>query len=412
MQLYGTDYLRAKLAHKRIRVSKRYRYYEMKNTFRAVGTIIPPQFLCLRPVLGWCEKAVDTLADRLVFDGFSGDDLYISEIFDLNNRDILCSAAIKDALIASCSFVYISADEFGEPRLQVIDGGEATGIIDPTTNLLTEGYAVLERDRRTRKAVTEAYFTAEYTEIIRSGKVSERRPNPAPYALLVPIIFKPDAHRPFGHSRISRSSMALIDSAARTLWRSEVSAEFYSFPQKYILGLDPDAEEQGSEQSAKFDKFRAAISSFLRFDRGENGDMPTLGQFQQQSMTPYADQLRMFASVFAGENGLTLDDLGFSTANPSTAEAIKAAHENLRLTAQAAQRSFGSGLLNVGYLAACLRDKEEFSRSMMSSVTAEWLPIFSPEASELGALGDAVLKLSQAFPDWLDEQKLHRLTGL
>ena len=49
---------------------------------------------------------------------------------------------------------------------------------------------------------------------------------------------------------------------------------------------------------------------------------PKLGQFQQQSMAPFTEQLKNAASGFAGETGLTLDDLGFLD-NPSSAEAIK-----------------------------------------------------------------------------------------
>lgn len=414
MQTYGIEHLRRKLAAKQSRVRLRYRYYDMKNSFDTTATIIPSQFVSLKAVLGWCAKAVDTLADRLVFDRFTDDDYYLNELFDMNSRDIFTGAAIKDALIAACSFVYISADETGYPRLQVINGHEATGVIDPITNLLTEGYAVLERDGRyapenefsaLSEPTVEAYFTAGRTEIYRRKKLSETFTHKAPYALLVPMIFKPDASRPFGHSRISRSNMALVRSAARTLWRSEVSAEFYSFPQKYVLGLSP--------KSTPFDRWKATVSTLLRFDKDpKSGDHPVIGQFQQQSMTPYTEQLKMFASVFAGENGLTLDDLGFSTSNPTTAEAIKAAHENLRLTAQAAQRSFGTGLINVGYLAACLRDRQKYDRFAFADVKTDWQPIFTVEPSELGTLGDAVLKIQQAFPDYFTEDKLRRLTGL
>ena len=126
----------------------------------------------------------------------------------------------------------------------------------------------------------------------------------------------------------------------RTLKRSEVSAEFYSFPQKYVLGLSPDAEA--------LDKWRATVSTMLQLDKDEDGDSPTVGQFEQQSMAPYVEQLKMFASLFAGETGLTLDDLGFSTDNPSSVEAIKAQHENLRLIARKAQKTFSVGFLNAG----------------------------------------------------------------
>lgn len=413
MEYFGIEYLRRQLAARQLRVRLRYGYYEMKRRFENVGSIIPAQFNTMKPALGWCERAVDTLADRLVFEGFSGDDFYMDEIFSMNNSDIFTGAAIKDALIGSCSFVYISAGEDGYPRLQAIDGANATGILNPITNLLTEGYAVLEREEpltaegvpsSTANPKTEAYFTAEATYIYRSGKLADTYDNPAGYALLVPLIYKPSAKRPFGHSRITRACMALMNSAARTLWRSEVSAEFYSFPQKYVLGLQPNA--------VQLDKWAMTISSFMRFDKDSKGDHPVVGQFQQQSMLPYTEQLKMFASAFAGETSLTLDDLGFSTANPSTAEAIKAAHENLRLTAKAAQRSFGTGFKNVGFIAACLRDGQAYDRYAVRNTRAEWLPIFSVEPSELGALGDAVGKLSQAFPDYFTEEKLHRLTGL
>ena len=100
--------------------------------------------------------------------------------------------------------------------------------------IIAEGYAVLERDE-SDSPVIEAYFIKGTTQIIRKGaKVTQVIKNNAPYPLLVPIIFRPDARRPFGHSRISRTCMDITSAALRTLKRAEVSAEFYSFQQKYV----------------------------------------------------------------------------------------------------------------------------------------------------------------------------------
>lgn len=398
----GIAYLRKKLGMKQTRVKTRYDYYHMKNRLADFGKMIPPSYHWLKPVLGWCAKSVDTLADRIVFEGFDNDDFYINEIFGSNNRDIFIDSAVLSALISSCSFAYIHADSSGYPRLQVIDGANATGIIDPVTNMLTEGYAVLERDDN-GQAAAEAYFVAGRTDIYRSGRLTDSILNAAPYALLVPIIYRPDAVRPFGHSRISRACMSYTQTALRTLKRSEVSAEFYSFPQKYALGLSEEAE---------FNNRMATISSFLSFEKDEDGDRPVLGQFQQQSMTPYNEQLRTVASLFAGETGLTLDDLGFTTDNPSSVEAIKASHENLRLTARKAQRTFGSGLLNIGYLAACVRDKYTYDRQAFSGVKPLWLPIFEPDAAALSGVGDAILKINQAVPNYLGARNIKALTGI
>lgn len=383
----------------------RYRFYEMKNFVPDLGLTKASELSnWLNFKVGWCTKAVDSLADRLVFKGWKNDEYKLGEIFNMNNPDVFFDNAILSALITSCSFVYIRLDDAEYPRLEVFDGRDATGTIDPVTNLLIDGYAILEKDAE-GKPTMEAYFETGRTTFFRNGEIVEVRENPAPAPLLVPIIYRPDAKRPFGHSRISRASMAITEAAARTLKRSEISAEFYSFPQKYILGTEPLDEEM-------FDKWMATISSFLKIDKDSDGDKPTVGQFTQQTMQPFMDQLRTLAALFAGENGLTLDDLGFVSDNPSSAEAIKASHETLRLTARKAQRTFGSCFLNVGYLAACLRDNFPYERRKLYETEPIWAPIFEPDAAMLSGIGDGAIKLNQAVPGYFNTDNLSDLTGI
>lgn len=400
----GIEYLRRKLNSKCYRVNTRYAYYEMKNVVKDMSKMTPPNMKWLTSCLGWCGKAVDSLADRLVFKEFTDDNFNLNQIYQMNNPDTLFDSAVLSALISSCCFIYISPDGDGYPRLQVIDGANATGIIDPITGLLKEGYAVLERDKN-NNIVLEAYFTPGKTDYIKKGASEiQSVPNVAPYPLLVPIIYRPDAVREFGHSRISRACMQIMQSALRTIKRSEVSAEFYSFPQKYVLGLSEDAEPM--------DKWKATMSSMLAFTKDEEGDYPQVGQFTQQSMSPYIEQFRMFASLFAGETGLTLDDLGFVSDNPSSAEAIKASHENLRLSARKAQRTFGSGFLNAGYLAACIRDDFPYRRRQIYLTKPSWEPIFEPDAAMLSGIGDGAIKINQAVPGYFNSDNLRRLTGI
>lgn len=401
----GLPYLRKKLQLKRPRVLERYEYYECKEPKSFPSPVVPEQLKSTyKSTLGWCAKSVDALADRLVFDKFENDNFEINEIFNMNNPDILTDNAILSALIASCSFIYISADETGYPRLQVIDGGNATGTLNPITLLLDEGYAVLERND-SGAPIVEAYFVPGQTEIYRAGEKNPQviKHNVA-YPLLVPIINRPDAMRPFGHSRISRTCMSIQNKAKNTITRADISAEFYSYPQKYVLGMSQDAEPM--------DSWRATISSMLQFSKDDNGDRPTVGQFTQQSMEPHLSQFRMYAATFAGETGLTLDDLGFATDNPSSAEAIKAAHESLRCEARKAQRTFGSGFLNAGYLAACLRDGQPYTRRQVYLTNPIWYPIFEADAAMLSGIGDGAIKLNQAVPGYFNKDNLRNLTGI
>lgn len=409
-ELKGVAYLERKLTSKRSRVLLRYNYYEQKAIASDLGISTPKGLEWLNSINGWCSKAVDSLADRLQFDKFDNDYFDFETMFNQNNPDIFFDDSILSALISSCCFVLITKGEKNDLgqriRFQVIDGGNATGIIDDFTKLLTEGYAVLKRDDN-GNVKRYAYCTAGKTEIYEGDKLIAVETFKSNYCALVPIIYKPDAKREFGHSRISRACMDYARQAMRTVKRMEISAEFYSFPQKYITGLAQDAED--------LDKWKSAMSAMLAFTKDDEGDSPTVGQFQTGSMAPHVEQIKSIASMFAGETGLTLDDLGFVTSNPSSAEAIKAGHESLRLIATKAQRCFGVGFKNVGYIGACIRDNTAYLREEVFNTKVIWKPTFEPDAQMLSAIGDGVLKLNQAMENggsFIDGEKMRRLTGI
>ena len=404
MELRGIDYLRRKLESCRARVNLRYKHYAMKYYEAPIGITIPANIRAqYRSTLGWTAKGVDSLADRIVFREFGNDDFNVTEIFNRNNPDIFFDSAILASLIGSCSFIYISKDKDDEVRLQVIESSNATGVINPITGLLVEGYAVLARDDYGR-ATLEAYFEPNATHFIPKNGRPYSISNPTDIPLLVPVIHRPDAVRPFGRSRITRAGMYYQKYAKRTLERADITAEFYSWPQKYILGLDPDAEP--------LEKWQATVSSLLTISASDNGEKPNVGQFSTASMSPFTEQLRTAAAGFAGEMGLTLDDLGFVSDNPSSVEAIKASHENLRLAGRRAQRSLGAGFLNVAYVAACLRDEIRYARSQFVRTKVKWEPLFEADANMLTMIGDGAIKLNQAIPGYIDGETIRDLTGI
>lgn len=402
--MQGIEYLNKKLDKYRRGALANNKVYDMKNVDAEVGITIPPELRRqYRATSGWCAKAVDSISDRLVFREFANDTFGLNDIFTMNSADVFFDDAVLSALINSCSFVYISEGDEDVPRLQVIQGSDATGILDPITRLLSEGFAVLSRDDL-GKPIDSLHFLPDRTDHYKSGDLYRSYPHNAGYPLLVPIIHRSDSNKPFGRSRITPSALYYQKYAKRTLERSDITAEFYSFPQKYVVGLSPDAEQM--------DTWKATVSSMLQFDKDEDGDAPKLGQFTVPSMSPFIEQMRMAAAGFAGETGLTMDDLGFVTDNPSSAEAIKASHETLRLQAEKAQRDFGLGFLNVGFLAACLRDGVAYNRSQFYLTKPKWEPVFKPDASTISLIGDGAIKMNQAVPDYFDENNLRDMTGI
>lgn len=406
MNYKGIDYLRSLLKDKQTRVAKCYEYYNQKDRMDNSQAITEnAQMQRITKKVGWIPKAVDSLTNRLQFGSFGHDDeLLVNDIFMRNNRDVLFKKMFKGAIISSCDFVYISQNTDGTARLQVIDGYNATGVIDTSTMLLDEGYAVLERDSYTGRPTLEAYFTGGKTQYFKNGQPMGEILNNLDYPLLVPIIYNPDATRPFGRSLISDSLMKYVDDAKETLRLMSVSAQFYSFPQKWVTGLDNDTDT--------FDKWKMVITALMAFGRDEDGNVPTVGQFIQQSMSPYNDQLKTLASMFSGETGLTLDDLGFATANPSSAEAIKATHETLRLMARGAQETFEVGIINVAFLAKSLESNMQFKRSQFASLNVRWKPTFEVDATMLSGIGDGAIKINQAVDGYFDKVTLEDLTGI
>ena len=82
------------------------------------------------------------------------------------------------------------------------------------------------------------------------------------------------------------------------------------------------------------------------------------------------------------------------------------------MTAKAAHKSFNVGILNAGFLAACIRDDYEYQRSQITITKPVWLPPFQADVSMLSGIGDAIQKINQSYPDYLTEDKILEITGI
>ena len=73
--------------------------------------------------------------------------------------------------------------------------------------------------------------------------------------------------------------------------------------------------------------------------------------------------------------------------------------------------SFGSAFLNAGLVAASVRDRQPYLRYQLYETVPVWRPLFEPDASMLGAIGDGLSKLQTAFPDAITRETLTELVG-
>lgn len=393
------------LAEKRSRNVLRTVYAEGKNALVDLGISLPPQMKYLEWALGWPMKAISTLGSRCSFDGFviPGQD---QDPFDLagmlsdNNADSVLPQAFQSSLIHSVSFLTVTPGGAGEPDVLMLptEATMATGIWDRRTNSLSDALTVVPA--ADGKSGTVVWYGREHVTTFHldaNGKVEmEQQENRTGRVWVEPLPFRPDLSRPFGHSRISRAVMFLSDSGLRVIARAEGHAEFFASPQRYALGAD-----EGTFGS-KADKWNAVMSRMLTISRDEDGNVPTLGQFQQLGMTPHFEHLRALAGLFAGETSVPLSSLGIVQDNPSSAEAIYAAKEDLVIEANAANRVWGAALRRAAVTGVMLREGLTEPPAELRPLRAKWR---NPATPSVVSAADATVKKVAALP-WLAESEV------
>jgi len=364
-----TDTLRRLLSNldaKTPRNRTRSTYYNHKYTLRDFGISLPPQMRSIESVLGWPAKAVDVLAKRLRPDGFvlpggSADDLGVRELWHDNRLELEAPQANTSALLHACAFATITLGdpEAGEPRvfIAVRSAETATGLWNRRLRRLDAALSVVDADESGRPTEMVMYLpgrTAVLSKRSDGTWQAQVRPHPLGRVLVEPLVYQPRLDRPFGSSRLSRPVMTLADAGLRTLVRSEVTAEFFSAPQRYAMGADESAFV-GTDGKPR-GQWASIIGRVWAIGRDEEGNVPTVGQFPQTSMQPHVDQLRMLATLFAGETSLPLSSLGIVQDNPASAEAIHAIKEELITEAEWAADTLGAGWRRTILTALQLRD--------------------------------------------------------
>jgi hypothetical protein len=383
-------------------------YYDTKNPLKDLGISIPPQLTQIETALGWPAKGVNALARRCNFDGYvvpegGADPFGLAQILLENSMDTLIPQGITSSMIHSTAFMATTRGDVqsGEPDVLVTmrSALSGTGIWDARRRGMRSFLSVVDSDANGLPTQFVMYRPGRVLSIIRDGsksRVFEQR-NPMARIPVEPLVYQPELERPFGHARISRTVMSLTDQAIRAMLRAEVSAEFYSSPQRYLLGADESAFQDAS--GATVSKWKAVMGRFLAIGVEEGEATPTIGQFPQMSMEPHLAHLRQIAQNFAADQNLPISSLGIVQDNPASAEAIYAAKEELVVEAEGANRSYGAALVRSALSAVMLRDNLQQPTSEMYQLKAKFRDPATPSKS---SAADAVMKQVQTFP-WMSD---------
>lgn len=387
-------------------------YYDSKQAFQDLGISLPPQMRNVKAALGWPAKGVRALARKHVFEGFSlagePDAFDLNEMLERNRFDLELPQAISSAYKHSCSFITTTRGDTsaGEPEvmIQARDAEWSAAVWDRRRREIRHALAITDVDERTQPTEAVLFMRHATLQLTRTFGVwrAHHLPNRTGRVLVEPLVYDPQLSRPFGRSRITREVRYLTDSAIRTLLRTETSAEFYSSPQRYALGVKEEAFKDSG-------RWQAILGRLLALELNEEGEKPTVGQFPQMTMSPHLEHYRQLAQNFCSETGLPMSMVGIFADNPASAEAQQAAEAALAEEAEYQWRVFRPSLLRVQQNALMLRDSltEPPAESWKSQVN--WTPAryVSPQASS-----DYVVKAVGADPQLAGTSVMRRRLGM
>lgn len=391
--------LSRKLAHHEYKNHVLEAYYEGKNRLKDLRISIPPQLTAVDSVVGWAGTSVDVLEERLDFEGYiNGDQFGLNDIFRANELDLESSLAHRDALVFGTGFVVVGRGDKGEanPLITIESPKKMTAIYDIRTRKLAAAFLV-NHDGEGKPYSASLYLPNEtiYLTYSKTGWYDEYRDIHNLGA--VPVAQLPNNPRsgdPYGRSEITPAVRSYTDAAMRTLLGAEVAREFYSAPQRYVLGAKADVfEDADGNPLNPWTTYSGRILGLPYND--DDKVVPQVGQFQAGSTQPYFDQIRAYAQLLAAETAIPASYLGFQTDNPASADAIRQMESRLVKRAERRQRQFGRTWLEVARLSLQVRDgltPDELPEGL-GAVRAVWRDAATPTRA---AAADEAVKLISA----------------
>ena len=375
-------------------------YYDGNDQIGSLGIAVPQLIQDVRMVVGWPGMAVNTLEERLDWQGVT----LLGEDTDnpLGLQDVILDNALEsetqqgnlESLIHGVGFVVVSRGHAtdGEPEwlITVEPPGRMTGEWSARQRRLSSALSV-DMDETGQVDGLTLYLSNETVFCERpspSGdlRVVDRRRHDLGCPPVEPLINQPRRSRPWGRSEITPALMAYTDSGVRTMLSMEVSREFYSSPKEFVLGASESAftDEQGQPIPA----WLSYLGRFKALERNDDGELPQVQQFSAASPAPYVDQLKLLAQMVAGEASIPESYLGFVSANPSSADAIRAAEARLVKRAERRQQVLGRAWANVLRLVVAMRDGGLSGEAV--GLVSRWRDAATPTRA---AQADATMKL-------------------
>lgn len=383
--------------------------HDAKNRLDKVGFSVPPHMVDFQTPLGWAEKSVSVPSARIFRQGFRlpvkstllGE---LDEIFDSPHATRVESGATKSSMKHGPAFMFITPGDTdkGEPKVifSAKSALEATCIQNPRTGGVTAALELVGKNEAL------LYLPGIVLELAKdsAGKwlVTDEMPQGHDLVLCEPYIWDWDLDRPFGRSRITRPLIGTILSGIRTLLRQEVTAEFFSAPQRSLLGA---SEEHFTDKDGNpIDIWKLITGGIWGLPDTWDDDegklvRPELKQLQQASMQPHSEMFNGIVLRAASELQMPVSYLGVQHNQPQNEGAIRAEEASMiALIEHQINISYSLAAVNLARKALAVFHNK-WDASMAKDLRGLSARFADPGTPTIQARSDAALKYNQAFPN-------------
>ena len=385
-------------------------YYQGAQRLEQLGLAVPPELRRFLVIVNWPGIAVDSLEERIDLEGFRlpGQDDADDELWDIwqaNDLDEESQLAHLDALVFSRSFVCVGSPD--PDNMSPLSSGDV-----PLVTVESPKEMAVELNPRTRE-VSAAWRSWTGRSPWEPQLADPTQRWAALYLPDTTIWLKHDADQAdwveqdrdehglgvvpvsplVNRGRLSRRSgmsemdaiIPLTDAAARALTNAQLAQETLAVPQRYVLGAS-----NGDFVDAQDNPLPAWEAYFGAIWALQNSEAK-VGQFSAASLSNFTEIVNHYATLVSGLTGLPMRFFGSATANPPSADAIRADEARLIKRAERRQRSFGGAWERTMRIVRRLVDGDWDPR--LANLETLWRDPATPTKAQAA---DAAVKLVQA----------------
>jgi hypothetical protein len=366
-------------------------YYEGSQRLEHIGLAVPPELRKFETLVNIPRIYVDSLADRinhkaLLLPGKDVADEALMEGWEANNLDSEFNLTLLDQFVYGRGFMCVGTNEedADHPLITVESPREMVVRVDTRTRRVIQALRLYGVDEDSNDPKKATLYLPDRTVWLEKdqGKwfevdVDDHMLGRVP---VVPFINRRRSGRWYGVSEMA-DVISLTDAAARALTNLQLAGETHSVPARYALGVS-----KGDFADASGDPLPVWQAYFTSIWATANPDAK-VGQFSASSLTNFHDTVSHYMQLASGVTGLPMRYFGQNSANPPSADGIRADESRLVKKAEQKMAYASDSLGEVFALYARFRDGEWLEGARIKS---EWHDAGTPTVA---ARADAAVKL-------------------